>query len=82
MKPIGLTMKDVKYNPFTGRTTSELMIVHSCVKCGKISCNRIAGDDYSEVIISLLDESINNNSGIHLLNRNDTKAVLACLYGY
>lgn len=40
MKPIGLTNKK----------DGEIMLIHQCVKCGKISTNRIAGDDEVEII--------------------------------
>jgi len=52
MKPIGLTTKK----------DGEIMIVHRCEKCGKISNNRIAGDDDTDKIIALLNPS----SGIEL----------------
>jgi hypothetical protein len=44
MQPVGLTLKRIlkKYNrPHQG----ELMLVHLCTECGKISANRIAADD-------------------------------------
>lgn len=83
MKPIGLTFKNVKTNPFTDRTSGELMIVHLCLNCGKISCNRIAGDDNSYAIISLLDNSTKLSSrGVRLLTQKDKQEVLIALYGY
>jgi hypothetical protein len=67
------------------------MIVHGCLNCGKISCNRIAGDDNPYVITCLLD-GLNSLSkdivtrltsqGIMLLNQDDKKNVLTALYGY
>ncbi len=91
MKPIGLTLKNTRINPYSGRTTGELMIIHLCLTCGRISCNRIAGDDNSHVIICLLEDSTNldkeivaklNNQGIMVLNHQDKEEVLIALYGY
>lgn len=91
MEPIGLTIKNIKINPFTKRTTGELMIVHLCLGCGKISCNRIAGDDNSHAITCLLEKSNNLNQetiirlstqGIRLTTQEDKQKVLTSLYGY
>jgi hypothetical protein len=73
MKPIGLSYKK----------DGELMIVHQCLNCGKISPNRIAGDDNSYNIVSLLEESNRpTNSNIRLLTQEDKEMVLTTLYGY
>lgn len=47
MEPIGLAFKKQK---------NEIMLVHKCLKCGKISQNRIAGDDNPEAILKIRDE--------------------------
>lgn len=57
MMPIGLKFKNLKENPFTGRMNGELMAVHACLGCGKISANRIAGDDNSYMLLQLLKDS-------------------------
>ena len=81
MKPIGLTCKH----------TEEIMIVHVCLHCGKISCNRIAGDDDPHIILSLIDtpNSLDQHiltsvarHGLTLATALDTEKVLICLYGY
>jgi hypothetical protein len=73
MKPIGLTFKK----------DGELMIVHSCLNCGKISPNRIAGEDNPHVVISLLDVSDKvTSSNIKLLTMEDRQMILTILYGY
>lgn len=78
-------------NQFTGRTSGELMIVHRCINCGHISCNRIAGDDNNYSIICLLNSSENIRSDISnaiqqlnitLLTQNDSEEVLISIYGY
>lgn len=44
MRPLGLTVKKaVKKYPLPSH--GELMLIHQCVDCGKLSINRIAADD-------------------------------------
>lgn len=80
MQPIGLTLKNVVTNPFTGRTSGELMIVHRCMRCERVSHNRIAGDDYPDAIIELLSTADQCNH--NLLTKSDTETVLIALFGY
>jgi len=79
MKPIGLTVKN---------TGGELMVVHKCLKCHKISKNRIAADDNTYVLFSLFKESLEislndreilKNAGIELCD--DEIEVQHMLYG-
>ncbi len=90
MKPIGLKFKNRKLNPFTGRTSGELMIVHQCTNCGEISANRIAGDDDPQQIVKLLEEPGEQTketldwlrtSGLILLTQKDRREVLTTLFG-
>jgi len=57
MQPIGLTLKNIRVNPYTQKPSGEIMLVHYCLACGRISCNRVAGDDNAYAIICLLKES-------------------------
>lgn len=91
MVPLGLTFKNIKTNQFTGRTSGELMIVHRCINCGHISCNRIAGDDNNYSISCLLNipDSLSadilnaiQQHDITLLTQNDSEEVLISIYGY
>jgi len=91
MKPIGLTLKNVKTNPYTGRTSGEPMVVHLCLNCGKISCNRIARDDNSYTITRLLEKVNEPNTSlitrlrslnIKLVSQKDRHLVLTAIYGY
>lgn len=92
MKPIGLIFKNLRQNPYTGRISGELMIVHQCLVCGKISSNRIAGDDDSIKVASLLEETNKLSKkttnklasmGINkLLTQKDKQEVPTTLYGY
>ncbi len=74
MEPIGLTLKK----------DGELMIVHKCLGCSKISRNRIAGDDNTYAIASLLETDVTktNNYSVELLTNNDRDEVFIILYGY
>jgi len=80
MKPIGLTYKQ----------DGELMIIHLCLGCGKISANRIAGDDTPYAIRCLLDTPCTIERhilsrlaryGITVLTQEDQQDVLTVLYG-
>ena len=91
MEPIGLTSKNITYNKYTGKTSAELMIIHICKNCSRISCNRIAGDDNTHSIISLFEKSqtlsietirLINNANIKLLTNNDSEIVSKSLFGY
>ena len=50
MKPMGLVFKNIG---------AELMVVHKCLGCGKISKNRIAADDNSYILLTLIRQSLN-----------------------
>jgi len=53
MQPIGLTFKQ------EGKEKAgELMLVHLCQKCGKISINRVAGDDDANEIMNVFEDSL------------------------
>lgn len=91
MKPIGLTLKNIKTNPYTRRTSGEPMLVHLCLGCGKISCNRIAGDDNSYSITQLLEltteistnlDSRLRGQNIHLVSQKEKKLIYIAIYGY
>jgi len=49
MEPMGLVFKN---------TGAVIMVVHKCLGCGKISKNRIAADDNSFVILTLIRRSL------------------------
>ncbi|EKD53248.1 MAG: hypothetical protein ACD_61C00094G0005 [uncultured bacterium] len=80
MKPIGLTLK----------RDGEPMIVHLCLNCGKVSCNRIAGDDNSYSIVQLMNAPIKPDtdliaklcsSNIDLISQEEKSLVLTAIYG-
>lgn len=57
MEPIGLTFKkDEGIDKYGEKRQGEIMVVHKCQICGKVSKNRIAGDDNPEVILAICEE--------------------------
>ena len=57
MKPIGLTFKQEGVDKYGRPRQGEIMIVHECTACDKISINRIAADDSSDAILSIFQQS-------------------------
>ena len=90
MAPIGLTFKQEGMNKYGGKRQGELMIVHQCLKCKKISINRIAGDDKSEAILKIFRNSKKINSekisqieqnNIKLLTEENKQEIFRQLFG-
>jgi len=57
MVPIGLAFKRIKPDKYKKEDLGELMLIHQCRKCGKISINRIAGDDDPKEILKIFRKS-------------------------
>lgn len=57
MKPVGLTFKKEGKDKYGNIKRGEIMLIHECLGCGKISINRIAGDDKSEKILEIFKKS-------------------------
>lgn len=57
MRPVGLTLKRTgkKYH---AETSGELMLIHECAECGKLSINRIAADDLAERVLEVFARSL------------------------
>jgi DNA-directed RNA polymerase subunit RPC12/RpoP len=88
MLPIGLTVKR-KENKYGGQRAGELMLIHLCSDCGKLSINRIAADDLEERLMEIyrrsfsMDEQLRrllNASGILLLQAIDCGLVTSQLH--
>jgi hypothetical protein len=88
MAPVALTCmkKRKKY----GEVLGELMLIHRCTCCGKISLNRIAADDDAETIWRVYKESLRISStdrialareGIVILGSLQRHLVSTRLYG-
>jgi hypothetical protein len=54
MKPVGLALKET-CKKYRGEYTGELMLVHACNACEKISINRIAADDDAQSVLAVLE---------------------------
>jgi len=91
MKPVGLTFKHEGKDKFTGQERQgELMVVHCCLNCGKISLNRIAGDDEPEAILKIFKKSLKvspafrqelEKQGIKLAGKKDEEEIRTQLFG-
>jgi hypothetical protein len=91
MKPVALTVKRTR-NKYGngGNSRGELMLVHQCMECGKISANRIAADDIADFVLEIYQCSLNlgkatrarfAEKGVEILTRADGDLVRARLYG-
>ncbi|MDK2981074.1 MAG: hypothetical protein PWQ55_1421 [Chloroflexota bacterium] len=90
MQPIGLALKSGKINRYGSDSGGEIMLVHYCLSCGKVSCNRIAGDDNAYSILKLLGGeteidptllAIIEENNIDLLTKADEEMVMRALFG-
>lgn len=90
MEPVGLTFKKEGLDKYGKEKQGEIMLIHFCLKDQKISINRIAGDDDSEMILKIFQTSQNldletknelEESGINLLEKQDKPEILKQLYG-
>ena len=81
MQPIGLTVK--KTHKKYGAGQGELMLIHQCTECGKLSLNRIAADDDAGLVFEAFERSTRLDTETHdqLASRGITalKAGDACL---
>jgi hypothetical protein len=56
MQPVGLVLKLTRKK--YASTGGELMLVHLCRECGKVSINRLAADDDPKKILEVFENSI------------------------
>jgi hypothetical protein len=89
MRPIGLTLKNVR-KKYGGAQAGELMVIHQCVDCRKVSINRIASDDGADRLVDVFLASQEEadrigiergERGIRMLNRTDWEIVSRRLFG-
>jgi DNA-directed RNA polymerase subunit RPC12/RpoP len=90
MLPIGLKFKAVTTDRWGGQRYGELMLIHRCEQCGKISVNRIAADDDPKKIEAVFVESLTlpeadrtklAGQGIHLIEEAERGEIKKQLYG-
>jgi hypothetical protein len=89
MRPIGLTVKRSR-NKYRAGIVGELMLVHRCNECGKLSINRVAADDQADRLMELYQGSLSLDAciqeqleadNIQLLQGEDVKLVVNQLWG-
>lgn len=85
MKPIGLTFRIED-----AQKRGEIMLIHDCMGCEKISINRLAADDNEPLTISVYDLSclmasktkrMLQEQGIYVADISDYQAVMEQLFG-
>ncbi len=90
MKPVGLTIKKPRVDKWGVEVKGELMLIHECVKCGKISINRILAEDNQNEIMKVFDIGLNMNeiteqkvvnSDINVLSESDREEVEKQVFG-
>ena len=60
MAPIGLTFKKEGIDKYTKKPKQgEIMVIHQCLECKKLSINRIAGDDNPRALLKTFEYSLN-----------------------
>ena len=76
MRPIGLTIKP-SHNKYASPCAGELMVIHQCSDCGKLSINRIAADDLAEVVAAVFRASLELDKALrHQLDLAGIKPLL------
>jgi hypothetical protein len=89
MRPVGLTFKH-RRKKYASAANGELMIVHQCVECESLSINRVAADDFADIILEVfwasmaVDDHTREQmqlSGITLLGANSQDRIYRQLYG-
>lgn len=89
MQPIGLTLKRT-LKKYGDEMQGELMLIHRCTGCGKLSINRIAADDDPQVVVRIFQAAsdldmatlnVMRSNGIIPLGSDDFATVLARLFG-
>ena len=89
MQPVGLALKRVN-KKYGAQKAGELMLVHRCCECGKLSPNRLAADDDPQAVLEVfrtsqaLDVSTRamlEENGIVILNKADFHIVRVRLFG-
>ena len=90
MVPIALTFKQEGVDKYGKKKQGELMIVHLCAKCRKISINRLAGDDDDGEVLKLFSKTLIlsdeqkeslKQENIEILEEKDKDEVYRQLFG-
>jgi hypothetical protein len=90
MKAVALAFKKEGFDKYGNEREGELMLVHECSVCGRISINRLASDDDEAAILSLFDSSLSLpdalgkkilEEGISIIGKADKEKVFIKLFG-
>lgn len=90
MKPLGLTFKHEGTDRYGKPRPGELMLIHKCTACGRISINRIAADDDPKAILKVFERSLKLDSrernqlkrdDIEIIPEEGRKEILTQLFG-
>ena len=90
MKPIAIVLKRAGLNKWGNKVMGEIMIVHECVRCNKLSINRIAADDDEKEIMNVFERSFTlddttkkrlENSDIDIAKESDKEELNNQLFG-
>lgn len=90
MKPIAIVLKRAGLNKWGNKVVGEIMIVHECVRCNKLSVNRIAADDDEKEIMNAFDRSFTlddttkkrlENSDMDIAKESDREELNNQLFG-
>ena len=86
MKPIGLTFRIEGNGQF-----GEIMLIHDCMGCDKVSINRLAADDYDHLVLEVFEASLQLSgqkagtlqaNGVYVAGEQDRRAIMVGLFGY
>lgn len=89
MQPVGLSRKPGR-NKYAPARSGELLLVHLCVDCGRVSLNRLAADDDPEHVEAVLQAAshLGHQARLHLalarislLDESELASVRVQLYG-
>lgn len=90
MAPVGLTFKQEGLDKYGREKEGELMLIHKCSKCERVSINRLAADDDERAILMLFNESVMIddkikkdiiNEGIAIATADDKQKIFIQLFG-
>lgn len=83
MQPVGLALKQ-SHKKYGMGSLGELMLIHACTECGKLSVNRIAADDDAATVMEVYEASLAAGwrlEDIHPLTAAERPLVRSRLYG-
>ncbi len=89
MRPVGLALKRVN-KKYAAQKAGELMLVHFCGECGKVSLNRLAADDDPQALLETFEASLAleeqvraalERNGVQTLQMSDFHILRTRLFG-